>query len=142
MAIDEQKIKQKLAETCPKLGISLVYLFGSAARKSEDFRDIDIAVLVETKQPDPENELEIAAELKSALEEEIESSTPLETTPLNSANALLRFESIKEGKCLYARSEEERIGFEMKTIREYGDYKAKSRIYEQAIKDRLKKKLA
>lgn len=45
---------------------------------------------------------------------------------------------IKEGKVIYALSDEEIIAFEIKTMHEYEDYKAHTRFYEQALKERIK----
>lgn len=114
----------------------MAYLFGSYVRGDKFFRDIDIAILIDSESPDIIKEMEIAESFKKELTKS-HPKLPIQVTPLNSANPLLRYEVIKGGRTIYASSDEERIAFEMKTLREYGDYKAKSRFYEMALRDRL-----
>ncbi len=135
----KRKVSLKIdGETCKKLGIELVYLFGSYARGDKFFQDIDIAILIDLQSPDIIKEMEIAESFKNELTKN-HPNLPIQVTPLNSANPLLRYEVIREGRAIYASSNEERIAFEMKTLCEYGDYKAKSRFYEMALKNRLKR---
>lgn len=134
----KRKVSLKIDEKiCKKLGMQLVYLFGSYARGDKNFQDIDIAILIDLESPDIIREMEIAESFKNELTKNHPKS-PVQVIPLNSANPLLRYEVIKEGRAIYASSDEERIAFEMKTLREYGDYKAKSGFYEMALKEHLK----
>ncbi|MEW6189857.1 MAG: nucleotidyltransferase domain-containing protein [Actinomycetota bacterium] len=134
----KRKVSLRIEEKiCEKLDIQLVYLFGSYVRGDKNFQDIDIAILINLESPDIIKEMEIAESFKNELTKN-HPNLPIQVTPLNSANPLLRYEVIKEGRAIYASSNEERIAFEMKTLREYGDYKAKSRFYEMALKNRLK----
>lgn len=125
-----------------EFGIRLAYLFGSAARGDAGQRDTDIALLLDSREPDVIEENEIAERFRKRLIAEKSFDAAIHIATLNSANPLLRFEAIKEGKVLYARSEAERVDFELKVLREYGDYKAKSRFYEDALRERLRGKTA
>jgi len=129
-------------QICDSFGIRLAYLFGSAARGDAGNKDIDIAVLLDLREPDPVMEMDIAEKLKNYLAKSQNDGPDLHVSSLNSANPLFRFEAIKEARILYSASEEERIDFEMRVLREYGDYKAKSRFYETALRERLKDRSA
>ena len=129
-------------QICESFGIKLAYLFGSAARGDAHNKDVDVAVLLDMRAPNPVMEMDITEKLEKHLAKSQKDGPHPHISSLNSANALFRFEAIKEGRVLYAASEEERIDFEMRVIREYGDYKAKSRFYETALRERLRDRSA
>ncbi len=57
--------------------------------------------------------------------------------PLNGASALLRFEAIRHGRVLFAADEAERIQFEVRTLREYEEFRRRQDLYYRAMLTRL-----
>ena len=124
-----------------KFGIKFAYLFGSLAKEDPKYTDIDIAILFQNQFLDQVEEFEQATSFKDYLEKNNVFEQKLEVVSLGSANPLFRFEAIKPGKILFAQDIEERIAFELRVIREYEDYRAKSRIYEKVLREKLASKL-
>jgi hypothetical protein len=57
--------------------------------------------------------------------------------PLNGASALLRFEAIRHGEVLFAADEAERIQFEVRTLKEYEEFRRRQAFYYRAMLSRL-----
>lgn len=128
-------------EVYQKFGIKLAYLFGSLTKEDPKYADIDIAIIFQDKSLDQVTEFEHATSFKRYLEENNVFEKKLQVSPLGSANPLFRFEAIRAGKILFCQDDEERIAFELKVIHEYEDYKAKSRIYESVLREKLAAKI-
>lgn len=114
----DQKLIRRLKKALGKQPLKLAYLYGSAARGQEGKKsDLDIAVLLKPKTK--KADYQIASELQSALgpgTPEIDvREINLETEPVFLRNVL------KEGKSIYAKSEKERINFEVKAMKKFYD---------------------
>lgn len=102
--------------------VRLGYLFGSRAKDAaRPSSDLDIAVLVDNEfaaDPGAINRTirRIAAHLSGDI-----SSQLLDLVLLNTAPTILRHRVLRDGVLLYARSEQERVRFTTRTIREYCD---------------------
>ncbi len=83
----------------------LGYLFGSAAQKAKHINDIDLAVLPE----EGFSYEKLYADLSLALNTDRLDLVDLQVAPL-----YLQAEVVEKGKCLWARSEEERLRFEQR----------------------------
>lgn len=117
--------------------VVLCYLFGSFARGEEHKEsDIDIAVLFD-KSTGRENFLEKEGKLISFFSK-IFSEREINLVNLAIASPLLRQNAIMEGELIYARSEDERILFQIDTLRVYEEYGHLSDIYNLFLKEKLK----
>lgn len=109
------------------------YLFGSRAtyyKRQES--DLDLAVIVDDRNKC--NEFELNRHLaRIAFPYEID----LSLVDFSSSPYLL-FQIIKNGKCLYQRSLEERINFEARILHEFYDSQHRRNIYYYYLDRRLK----
>jgi len=62
---------------------------------------------------------------------------PVHVIPLYGASPLLRFDAIRHGRVLFAEDEAERIGFEVRTLKEYEEYCRRQDFYYRAMIARL-----
>ena len=117
------------AEIARRQGVVLLYLFGSRAKGgAASDSDWDFAALFEAS---PGTDLlPRAAAVEIDLLKHFEE--PVEVTPLNEADPVLRFEVISTGQIVYARSERERVLFDAAVQREYQDSNERRRIYRDA----------
>lgn len=100
------------------LGVVLCYAHGSvvkgtAMRES----DLDIAVLLE-RMPGPRDALRIASDITNILQH-LAPKRELDVAILNEASPLFRHVVAVEGQLLSARSDEDRIQFEITAMHEY-----------------------
>lgn len=112
--------KADLESLFQKYGVSLAYLFGSSARRTEGpLSDIDIAVLFsqELKRDQyAKAQVSLMAELIGFFHKD-----DVEVAVLNTAPPLLRYEVYQDGVLIYSSSEEARVDFEVKALRDYCD---------------------
>lgn len=107
-------IEQRLGRLVPLLeqeGVLLAYLFGSLARGSMA-QDVDLALLMPEETP--------AFRLRQAITDCL-GSQRLDLVDLRRASPRLRFEIISTGRSLYAADEEQRLQYELATLRLYHD---------------------
>jgi predicted nucleotidyltransferase len=99
--------------------IVVAYLFGSVARgRAHHLSDVDIAVLFApeiTLEASVERQLQLMGDLEAFADREVQ------VTVLNRATPLLAYEVIRDGILLYERHKEERITFEVRTMKIYFD---------------------
>ena len=118
-----------------KYGVKIAYLFGSRAK---DFAapgsDFDIGVLF---KEDGSDLLDKSFRLAS----EIQKFFPAEADVrlLNNAPSLFKYEVISCNLPLYSENENERIDFEVRSVKEYIDDQHMRDIYFQAVCERLLK---
>jgi uncharacterized protein len=117
---DLDEIKVVLSREITKLkkiyNIKLMYIFGSYAKGTNNGNsDIDIAVLLEDGYS-PLDKVSLLGELSDALR-----SDNIDLVILNSANSVLKHQIIKYGKIFYSESEESRVFFEVRVLKEYMD---------------------
>lgn len=135
--MSEIQFSLKQIKQFEKMGVGIVYLFGSEARgASHKESDVDIGVLFD-KKVNPKDYLRLEGKLIEFFSE-IYPKREINIVNLNISSPLLKQVAILEGKLLYNRSETERILFEIKTLREYDDYLHLSNIYDQFLKLKLK----
>jgi predicted nucleotidyltransferase len=117
--------------------VVLAYLYGSYALGQEwTESDLDVGVLFEERESSYEvfrRALRHAAELQSKLGE-----IEIDLRELNGAPVEFLMQVIKPNRCLYARSERERVQFETRVIREYLDFKPVLDEYYSQLRRRLK----
>jgi len=107
---------QKLPEVLGKHEkVCLAYLFGSTSRgDAREDSDLDIAVLLENES------VALLQALWSDLHEVLK-SRKLDLVLLKSADPVLCFEVLREGRLLYFRSEDELNAFERRAWNRYQD---------------------
>jgi len=122
-------------ETLRSLGVRLGYLFGSRAAGRPSARsDADVAILLR-EGADLHDLGRAVADLETSLGRTF--GCPVHVIPLNGASPLLRFEAIRHGRVLFAEDEAERIGFEVRTLKEYEEYCRRQDLYYRAMLARL-----
>ena len=117
--------------------VALVYLYGSyAAGQTWAESDLDIGVLFNDRGTPYElfqRGLRHATELQAKV-----SGIEIDLRELNGAPVEFLMQVIKSGRCLYARSEQERVQFETRVIQEYLDFKPVLDEYYRELRQRLK----
>ncbi len=99
--------------------VALAYLFGSVARGQGDhFSDVDVAVLF-VEPIGAERRSELCIEYSFELQKF--SVRQVQVVALNTASPVLKFQVLAEGKLLFARSEPERIDFQVRSVKVYYD---------------------
>jgi len=144
-----EKSPETISETLtkflfPRKEIILAYLFGSSLRGMIGGRhDIDVAILLAPKAfealesaPDYKYEAELIAELVHLLKH-----NRVDLVILNRATPLLAYEVIHKGNVLFSRSEDQRIQFEVSSLKRHSDTKHLRTIKRIYIKERSKQGL-
>ncbi len=111
--------------------VKVAYLFGSHARKVVHKRsDVDIAIVA------PDIELGEYKRLWSAIREVL-STERFDLVVLDGKPVSFRFEVIKEGRPIYALSEDSLNVFELGTIKVYLDTKPLRSLYADILNERV-----
>ncbi len=119
---DKDIIIRQLSDMLSRFpSLRIAYVYGSFLTR-DDFRDIDIALLVEG-QPDGDFIQRYAAEAGDRLEEALEFRHECDVKLLNDLPVWLRFEIISTGMLLYVRDDDDRIDYETQVLVEYQDVK-------------------
>lgn len=118
-----------------KYGVKLAYLFGSHAKNfAAAESDFDIAVLFKEDSSDLlDKSFRLGSELQKFFPAEVD------VRVLNGAPSLFRYEVISCNLPLYSENEDERIDFEVRSVKEYIDDQHTRDIYFQAVCERLLK---
>jgi len=117
----KEEIIRRMRDILPTLPrLRAAYLYGSFLSR-EDFRDIDIALLIDDEPAgDP---LACAAHAGTLLEEALEFRHECDVRVLNHEPVWFKYEVISTGTTLYVRNEDDRIDFEAQVLIEYQDIK-------------------
>jgi hypothetical protein len=119
--------------------VVLVYVYGSFLRR-EDWRDLDVAVLIERgapDAPDPFNQgLRLAAELEEFLGRP---RVEVDLRMLNEASLAFQYEVIKTGELVVRRDERTRILYESRVVIEYLDFAPILAMYEQTLLEEIQR---
>lgn len=130
-----EKIKSLFS---PKKEIILAYLYGSIAKgATHPYSDIDVAILVNDNISEEKYPYGYRAELLTDIMKVLHTNR-VDLTILNEAPPFLRFQVIRYGVIIVARSEAERIDFHVKTIAKYNDVKRLLDIQHRYLSMRLK----
>ena len=121
------RIEAKLKPVFEKTkSVRVAYLFGSQATgKAGPLSDIDIAVLLGGP---PDKWFDCRLDLIGMISEALRSDH-LDLVLLNEAPPLLRDRVIRYGRVIFCRDEPARIEFEVRTMREYLDFKPYRDLY-------------
>jgi uncharacterized protein YutE (UPF0331/DUF86 family)/predicted nucleotidyltransferase len=107
--LDPVPVEQKFKEIFERNGVKLAYLFGSRSRESSrEESDYDFA-LVLGRRTTVEEEIELALELSKVLKVPADL---IDVLTLDDADPQLVYRVMKEGKLIYASTEEERKRWE------------------------------
>lgn len=128
----------------PRQEIVLAYLFGSSLRGMVGGRhDIDVAIFLTPRafealqrSPSYKYEAELIAELVHLLKQ-----NRVDLVILNRATPLLAYEVIHKGDLLFSRSENQRIEFEVSSLKRHSDTKHLRMIKRIYIKERIEQGL-
>jgi predicted nucleotidyltransferase len=112
--------------------VRLAYAFGSALSSPETARDLDVAVLLDSK-PSWHQERELRAEAATA-------ARAVDLTILNRAPPMLRREVVTTGRCLFARDVRERTEFELAALARYLDFLPMRRVQEIYLRERVEER--
>ena len=113
------RIRDVLA-SLPSLRVG--YLYGSFLSR-EDFRDIDIALLVDG-QVAVEGPLAYASRVADILGAELAFRHECDVRVINHEPVWFQYEVISSGRAIYVRDEDDRIDFETRVLVEYQDIKS------------------
>lgn len=111
--------------------VVLGYLFGSVAQgRADALSDVDVAVLLD-ESLDAEERLEETLRLMGELEPY--TGGEVQVVLLNEAPPLLAYRVAEEGALLYARSEAERIAFQVRARKLYFDFRPRLAFHTRAL---------
>lgn len=99
----------------------LAYIFGSIL-KEDDFRDIDVAILV-NKNLKPYEQLQLEAKLGKELERAIKHQKEVDVKILNFAPISFQYEVIRTGKPIFVKDKKIKVRYECQTLSAYLDYR-------------------
>ncbi len=121
--MDKDVILRRIHDVlAPLPSLRIAYVYGSFLSR-DDFRDIDVALLLDGRQPDGDSFLKYAADAGDRIEEALDFCYACDVRILNDQPVWFGFEIISTGKPLYVRDEDERIDFETQVTVEYQDMK-------------------
>lgn len=97
--------------------VRLVYLFGSAADpRRATVRDVDLAVLCRPR-------LDLEALLRLRADAVAAAGAPVDLVSLNDAGVVLAWEVAETGRCLFARDDDDEVGFVTRARARYWDFR-------------------
>lgn len=105
----------------PALPLRVAWMYGSVLTR-DDFRDIDIALLLDPKVPDNEA-ISFASEVANRIETAIGFCQECDVRVINREPVWFQYEVIKSGIPLFVRDEQDRLDFETGVMVEYLDMK-------------------
>lgn len=130
------ELTQPQIQSLKKLGVKLVYLFGSyAEEKSLKLSDIDIGIVFADKLLSNKNFSQVYNQLYDIFTD-VFPGRKIDVVFLQKATLELRFDVTKHGKILYAASSSDRLNFEEKTMISYADFKPVLTEFNQSILNR------
>ncbi len=124
MKFNKTQIKQKVSRflrTRPE--VKFAYLFGSVARNEDNrLSDVDIAIFIDPSFNQEFFPYGYKAKIITDLMQVLKTND-IDLVILNESPCLLRHRVIRDGIVIYARNDEERLAFHVKTVDEYLDLK-------------------
>jgi len=108
--------KDNAKELLQDYDIKLIYIFGSYAKANNNAdSDLDIAILLNNSY-NPMDKLSLIGDLTSIFKRD-----DIDLVILNSANSVLKHQVIKYGKLIFMKSEDIKVDFEVRVLKEYMD---------------------
>lgn len=130
------ELSRSQIQTLQRLGVNLVYQFGSSAEgKSLSLSDIDIGIVLSNQASQHMNFSQIYNRLYDIFTD-VFPGKKIDIVFLQKATLELRFDVIKHGKILFALSTADKFNFEEKTMLFYADFKPLLNEFNQAVVNR------
>ena len=126
-------IFEKIAATCRKHGVALLFLFGSQAREgfkflsgepvspNDSLTDLDVGVVTEESLPPPLERSKFYAGLYNELEDILQ-PFDLDLVLLEENHSVFQAEAVK-GICVFQVNEAKRDAYEMMVLRRAADFR-------------------
>ena len=129
-------LKKTQISKIKKLGVSLIYLFGSYAEgKSLTLSDIDIGIIFADRSLSNKDFSQVYNKLYDIFTD-VFPGREIDIVFLQKATLELRFDVIRHGKILYAASSTDRLDFEERTMLFYADFKPLLTEFNQVVLNR------
>jgi uncharacterized protein YutE (UPF0331/DUF86 family)/predicted nucleotidyltransferase len=133
----EKRLSDCLSGVLERYPVALAYLYGSAAvGQATPLSDVDIALVVEEKNFDPAQRLDLELKIEDQLVQASEIAD-LDVRIINQAPIMVRGEVVTNGFLLYSWDEKFRVEFETTTRAKYFDFMPAAALHTQATFDRL-----
>lgn len=117
--------------------VRLAYVYGSHARgEATPLSDLDVGVWLDPVPEDPLAVSAMAVALGRALGQDPDR---VDVRELRGGSVQFLYNVVRDGRCVFARDEGERIGFEVRAVREYLDFAPKIQEYNRAQRERLRR---
>ena len=131
-------MKKKSKEELKKLGVAIVYLFGSKATgRTSRLSDIDIGIVLKT--PASERHSRTLYHMLYQLFSEVYPSSKLDIVFLQTASLSLQYAAIKDGKILFEEDPKLTADYVNLVINQYLDFKPVLDLFDQVSMERYAK---
>jgi len=129
-------MKKEFKTELKKIGVSIVYLFGSRAMgKESPTSDIDIGVVLKGPIEDTRSSYKIFYQLFSA----IYPSSKLDIVFLHKASLPLQYFAIKDGKIIFEEDPKSTADYENRVINQYLDFRPVLDLFDRVTMKRYAK---
>ncbi|ATZ61197.2 MAG: nucleotidyltransferase domain-containing protein [Methanosarcinales archaeon Met12] len=118
--MEKKAIIKRIEQVLSGLEVDLGYVFGSFL-VSDDFRDVDVAVLTPEKLG-PYERFRFPIQVARKLEDEIKPKHEFDVKILDSSPIDFQYNVISSSELVFCKDEYGRIGYEEAAMREYLDY--------------------
>jgi predicted nucleotidyltransferase len=135
------KLSTKQKNTLRKQGVVLMYLYGSQAEGRErNDSDVDIAVLINQKtQKDQDKVRYKISRTLAPIFRPIPKIRELDIKLMDELTPSVRHQIALNGRLLFQKSDDDRIGFIKQSLRQYEDTKILCEIRDYYLEQRIKK---
>ena len=128
-------MKAHIKAELKKIGVSVVYLFGSRAiGRTSRLSDVDIGVVLKDPMEDTRSSYKILYELFSA----IYPSSSLDIVFLHKASLALQYFAIKDGKIIFEEDPRFTADYENRVINQYLDFRPVLDMFDRVAMKRFK----
>ncbi len=133
------KLKAHLGLVLAQFPVEMAYLHGSVARGCPlPTSDVDLALVLSEPLPKAEARLKLEFQIQAAVEAACGVKN-VDARTINQAPLLAQGEILREGLCLYARDQAQRVEFESLVRRKYFDYQPVAQRMQRAFLDRVRR---
>ncbi len=133
------KLKAHLGPVLAQFPVEMAYLHGSVARGCPlPTSDVDLALVLNEPLPKAEARLKLEFQIQAAVEAACGVKN-VDARTINQAPLLAQGEILREGLCLYARDQAQRVEFESLVRRKYFDYQPVAQRMQRAFLDRVRR---